>query len=201
MPDEPDPNPHEAPAHDDESGTEAIGTYELLDPDPETVPGALPIDARPMVARKGPHRRLRPAGASLDRQRLCPKCGYDMRGLVHDTCPECGTEYVGHEIEDDPFAAAESFWQWFIPLRWIPICTLPMLLIWAPLAWLAISFGDVLGYALSGMVGVVSALGLASFASVQAYSEERESEAIALAAAVFFVTAGINFGALKVLMF
>ncbi|MFW6154452.1 MAG: hypothetical protein ACOC95_04465 [Planctomycetota bacterium] len=25
---------------------------------------------------------------------LCPMCGYDMRGLYHARCPECGTEYT-----------------------------------------------------------------------------------------------------------
>ncbi len=25
---------------------------------------------------------------------LCPMCGYDMRGLNHARCPECGTEYT-----------------------------------------------------------------------------------------------------------
>ena len=25
---------------------------------------------------------------------LCPRCGYNMRGLTHARCPECGTEYT-----------------------------------------------------------------------------------------------------------
>jgi hypothetical protein len=149
------------------SGAEdEIGIYDLLDAEPDTLgPGRLP-DSRPLVARKG-YRPI-PTETTVERQRLCPACGYDMRGLTHDTCPECGGEYIAEGYENDPFAAHDSIWHWFSPLRWIVFCTLPMLLVWMPLGWLATTFGGALGAALAGMIGVVGAIGLAAFASMQA---------------------------------
>lgn len=29
---------------------------------------------------------------------LCPKCGYDLTGLTHSKCPECGTPYTLEEL-------------------------------------------------------------------------------------------------------
>lgn len=29
---------------------------------------------------------------------LCPKCGYDLSGLSHCRCPECGAEYRLEEL-------------------------------------------------------------------------------------------------------
>ena len=61
---------------------------------PVTYPGALPLV--PLVAilafawvRRTALRR------SIRRKRgLCVKCAYDLRGLEHEVCPECGAEVV-----------------------------------------------------------------------------------------------------------
>ena len=35
-----------------------------------------------------------PSANSHSNPILCPACGYDMRGLTHTTCPECGKEHT-----------------------------------------------------------------------------------------------------------
>ncbi|NLF31559.1 MAG: hypothetical protein GX591_11820 [Planctomycetes bacterium] len=35
-----------------------------------------------------------PGGGAYQGPLLCPKCGYNMRGLTQARCPECGTEYT-----------------------------------------------------------------------------------------------------------
>ena len=32
---------------------------------------------------------------------LCPECGYDIRGLPHCRCPECGTTWSDDELSDE----------------------------------------------------------------------------------------------------
>lgn len=33
-------------------------------------------------------------GVIRQRRRRCVRCGYDLRGAVHDACPECGGKVV-----------------------------------------------------------------------------------------------------------
>lgn len=165
---------------DSDDASDDIDPYDLLEADPEPVPRIV-IPPKPVST-----------------ERLCPECGYDMRGLSHDICPECGEEHAG--IEATISAHESSIWHWFVPLRWIPICVLPMLLIWAPLAWLAMAVSPVVGRILAMSTGLIAALGLSVFATIQAYSEEDDFEGVVLAVAIFFVVASLNFGALGVLL-
>jgi hypothetical protein len=39
---------------------------------------------------------------------LCPQCGYDLRGLPHRRCPECGTTWSAEEMIKEVGEAAPS---------------------------------------------------------------------------------------------
>ncbi|MGB7158169.1 MAG: zinc ribbon domain-containing protein [Tepidisphaeraceae bacterium] len=53
--------------------------------------------AVPFVSLRRMRRRRRRAG-----NRLCPTCGYDLRGAAHDRCPECGHLVSASDAHGDP---------------------------------------------------------------------------------------------------
>ncbi len=46
--------------------------------------------------------------ASRNQPPICPECGYNLSGLTHCRCPECGTEYTLDQLWQMPVARFET---------------------------------------------------------------------------------------------
>lgn len=51
-----------------------------------------------LVWRETPHERSKRLGELSSSAIACPQCGYNMTGLHHARCPECGTQYTLDEL-------------------------------------------------------------------------------------------------------
>lgn len=47
--------------------------------------------------------------AARNKPPTCPQCGYNLSGLTHCRCPECGTEYSLDELWRLPAVTPQSF--------------------------------------------------------------------------------------------
>ena len=125
--------------------------YELADPPPELA---------------APSTSVRPA-VKLDRERLCPGCGYDMRGTQSNVCPECGERYR-ESLERTQRAQID--WSDLWTLRWMLYGCLPTL-VWIPFAF-ALEFAlGTLGAMLLLPTGALVAMGGALWAGKEAMEE------------------------------
>lgn len=134
--------------------------------------------------------------AVIDRERVCPSCGYDMRGINSDRCPECGREYQESVLRRNDEVGA---WAWLWCFRWVVFGCAPML-VWAFAAWFMLHFGGAYGYVGAFASGIVCALGLTMWAATRAYEEQDEIEGLFLSASIMIAVGFINFAALRVLL-
>lgn len=132
----------------------------------------------------------------VDRERTCPKCGYDLRGITSDRCPECGEQYTEAILKKNDDAVMLS---WLFSFRWIAYGVLPMF-IWAILAWFMLKFGGTYGYIGAFTSGIVCAIGLSFWSASQAFEEHDEVEGLMLAVAVMLGVGFLNFSTLHVLL-
>jgi hypothetical protein len=128
--------------------------------------------------------------------RECGNCGYDMRAIPSERCPECGEKYTP-PIDRPP--SPHGKWEWIMPMRWIVIGVVPMFG-WSIAAWVLLWLGGPYGFTIAFAGGVVLGLGMAMWCALQAYDEEEEIEGMVAGFAVLITVAFINCSALYVLM-
>lgn len=134
--------------------------------------------------------------AVIDRERICPSCGYDMRGIDSERCPECGKEYRESILRRNDNSA---MWSFLWTFRWVPIGVAPMF-VWAILAWFMLKYGGTYGRIGAFVSGIVCALGLAMWTAAQAYDESDELEGLFLSVSIMIAVGFLNFAALRVLL-
>jgi len=166
---------------------------EHAEPDSSEIPDGI-YDVLPPVERS-PVEIWTPPPV-IDRERICPACGYDMRGIDSPRCPECGNEYLESVLKQSEHAA---MWSFLWTFRWVVIGVLPMFL-WAIAAWFMLKYGGTYGRIGAFVSGIVCSLGLAAWTASQAYDENDELEGLFLAVAVMIAVGFLNFAALRVLL-
>lgn len=167
---------------------EPQSTGESFEPLEETYEVMPPVE-------RGPATVWRPE-PQVERERTCPKCGYDLRGITSERCPECGETYREAVLDRNDKAVTYA---WLFSFRWVLFGVLPMF-IWAVLAWFMLRFGGTYGYIAAFSSGIVAALGLAMWSAAQAFEEHDELEGLVLAVAVMLAVGFLNFSTLQVLL-